>query len=178
MPRKTVGERILDSIKVTEAGCWEWQGYCDRYGIINVNGKSQKVHRVAWAWFVGPLQDGLCVLHKCDNPPCCNRNHLFIGTQRDNVIDCQKKGRLKPPKCPPEKIARGDNNAMRKYPGLLSGEKNGRSKLTNAQRREIHHRRKNLGETTASLAVEYGVDRSQINRTVKFIERRHHKDLF
>jgi hypothetical protein len=169
MARKTIGQRIMASVKVTDDDCWEWQKSRDRYGVMKVRGKACKVHRVAWEWFVGPIPEGLFVLHKCDNPSCCNPNHLFLGTQKDNMQDCAAKGRGFVPRCPPGKVARGDANGMRKHPGLSKGDKNGRSKLTNNQRVAIYQRRK-LGETTASLAAEYGVDRSQINRAVKFVE--------
>lgn len=75
--------------------CIEWQGGRDRdgYGTTLYQGKKQRAHRVAWQRIHGPIPDGLNVLHKCDNPPCVNVGHLFLGTQRRNVEDMMAKGR-------------------------------------------------------------------------------------
>lgn len=158
--------RLHAAVRVSDAGCWEWRKHTDRYGIIRVAGKSKKAHRVSWEAFNGPIPDGLNVLHKCDNTRCINPDHLFLGTQADNVADCKAKGRLVPPVCPPEKKARGDANGMRRHPDSLRGEKNGRSKLTDAQRREIATRRL-AGERRIDLAAEFGVHESQIWRACK-----------
>lgn len=82
--------------------CWEWSGSrtADGYGRRN----SRYTHRLAWAWSHwdgnGTWQDvlktipkGMHVLHRCDNPPCCNPDHLFLGTQADNNHDSISKGR-------------------------------------------------------------------------------------
>lgn len=75
--------------------CWEWDGPrdSDGYGKTTKNGKSVKAHRVAWELTNGPIVPGLLVLHSCDNPPCCNPAHLWIGTHRDNQRDRRSKGR-------------------------------------------------------------------------------------
>lgn len=81
---------------ITTAGCWEWVGSKRRYGYGQVyfNGKSAvKAHRVAWELAYGPVSDGLCVLHKCDNTACINPDHLFLGSQLDNIRDMNLKGR-------------------------------------------------------------------------------------
>ncbi len=51
-------------------------------------------HRYMWEWVFGPIESGLCICHRCDNPPCVNPFHLFKGTRRDNNYDAIKKGRL------------------------------------------------------------------------------------
>lgn len=80
-------------------GCWLWTAARTRgYGKININGLAggrkgvpQWTHRVAWILTNGPTD--LCVLHACDNPPCCNPAHLFLGTRQDNAADRDAKGR-------------------------------------------------------------------------------------
>lgn len=87
--------------KVDKSGgddvCWEWQAKSVisslNYGAINVDGKITVAHRVAWRLVNGEIPDGLFVCHKCDNPKCCNPNHLFLGTCSDNINDMCAKGR-------------------------------------------------------------------------------------
>ena len=82
--------------KKGERDCWEWQASRhprSGYGQVNQSGRMKKAHRVAWEFTNGAIPNGIYVCHKCDNPPCCNPNHLFLGTQLDNMNDCGKKGR-------------------------------------------------------------------------------------
>lgn len=78
-------------------GCLEWNGYKDRcgYGFTYHANKRIGVHRFSYEIHFGEIPIGLCVLHKCDNPPCCNPDHLFLGTPADNAIDRDKKLRGK-----------------------------------------------------------------------------------
>lgn len=94
--------RVFGQCVARDSGCWEYTRYLneDGYGTIRVGGpgdKSQdKVHRVAWAHANGrPVPDGMDVCHKCDNPPCCNPEDLFLGTHADNNRDRHAKGRTK-----------------------------------------------------------------------------------
>jgi HNH endonuclease len=93
--------------------CWTWTRSLDKYGYGRCARSYQttKAHRAAWILSRGPIPEGLCVLHRCDNPPCCNPAHLFLGTQLENIRDRESKRR----------------NVVR------SGEANGNARLTSAQ---------------------------------------------
>lgn len=78
-----------------ENDCWLWQGgrSGDRYGYFFIHPRNQLAHRVSWMFTHGTIPDGMKVCHKCDRVLCVNPNHLFLGTQRDNVEDMHGKGR-------------------------------------------------------------------------------------
>ena len=84
-------------LPVPETGCWLWEGtYLDKgYGCFSINNKSKRAHRVSWELYRGGIPKGLHVLHHCDTPECVNPNHLFLGTNQDNVNDATKKRRHK-----------------------------------------------------------------------------------
>lgn len=72
--------------------CWVWTGRSVHkfgYGLWN----NEPVHRIAWRLTYGPIPEGLSVLHRCDKPPCARPDHLFLGTQADNMRDMVQKGR-------------------------------------------------------------------------------------
>lgn len=75
--------------------CWEWLGSFDTdgYARFGAEGKYHRGSRVSWVIHRGEIPAGLSVLHSCDNRGCCNPDHLFLGTQDDNVKDCRAKGR-------------------------------------------------------------------------------------
>lgn len=74
--------------------CWEWKAFRNKgYGKFTYNGRMYLAHRLSWILTNGPIPDGLGVLHSCDNPPCVNPDHLFLGTQLDNMRDASNKGR-------------------------------------------------------------------------------------
>lgn len=100
---RTVDERHVQRIierlgERPESGCWEWPGSRTwaGYGVVNAwNGGNNPVyvHRVIGALLYGDLTHDQFVLHKCDNPPCCNPSHIWVGTNRENVADMDAKGR-------------------------------------------------------------------------------------
>lgn len=97
MADATILKRFLSKVKPATSGCWEWQGGKNEHGygmfFLSPKARTQKAHRIAWEFFRGPIPDGGCVLHSCDNPPCVNPDHLWIGTKKQNSKDMVKKGR-------------------------------------------------------------------------------------
>jgi hypothetical protein len=88
-------ELFWPKVTMVTVGCWEWDGLRDRqnYGVVSHNGKRDSTHRVSWELSYGIIPDGMCVLHRCDNPPCVRPTHLFLGTRGDNNRDRSAKGR-------------------------------------------------------------------------------------
>jgi len=80
--------------KKSSSECWEWAGGLrDGYGRIKINYKNYNAHRLVYELTYGLIPKGMCVLHKCDNRKCCNPEHLFLGTNNDNVKDKVSKNR-------------------------------------------------------------------------------------
>jgi hypothetical protein len=136
-------------------GCWPWTGARSSadYGVFGLNRAVVGSHRHAYALWHGPIPAGLWVLHKCDNPPCCNPAHLFLGTPGDNSRDAANKGRM----------ASADRHWTRRCPERIPrGEWHPQSKLTDAQRKEIRSLWDAGGNTAAALAVRFGVSRDTV----------------
>ena len=87
--------------KVDKSGgpnsCWNWTGakHSFGYGSVRISRRAYKAHRVSYEWLIGPIPEGMCLLHTCDNPMCVNPSHLQVGTKMDNTQDMMKKGRHK-----------------------------------------------------------------------------------
>lgn len=139
-------ERFWSHVSKTDT-CWLWTGCTapNRYGVINESGKKGRrwyAHRYSYTLHNGPIQDGLIVCHRCDNPPCVNPDHLFLGTCRVNMRDAVDKDRM----------ARGEECHS--------------AKLTEDAVKEIRTRFAAGGSTYRGLAREYGVYDQAIKKAV------------
>lgn len=133
---KPVILRVLDKIgKKDKTGCMPWRGTknSDGYGKAWVNGKAIYAHRAVWILFRGIITSETHICHICDNPICVNINHLFAGTNQDNIRDCISKGRQ------------------------TRGEKVGVSKLKEFQVREIRKKYKEGGVNYLEMSERYNV---------------------
>lgn len=124
--------------------CWNWLGCYDKdgYGKIQINEKHIRAHRFSWELHFGKIpKDKPCVLHECNNPSCVNPNHLYLGTNEDNMrymIECNRQANQQ-------------------------GENNGYSKLTESQVKQIRllYNQKKL--TQAQIAKIFNVCRGTIS---------------
>ena len=95
--RRDPAERLMANVEMIPfAGCWLWTGAIkkDGYGAFQVGWREQeRTHRVAWQVFRGPIPSEQLVLHRCDVRSCVNPEHLFLGTNDDNMADMVAKGR-------------------------------------------------------------------------------------
>lgn len=132
--------------------CWPFVGARSNKGYGSLGGGGSHggggAHRVAYEAANGPIPDGLFVCHSCDNPPCCNPAHLWLGTTRDNMQDMAAKGRT----------------------GDTRNERSGKAKLSDAQVTDIRTRWAE-GETLNALALEYRVHDSYLSRVVRGARR-------
>jgi hypothetical protein len=134
-------ERIEAKVlRIPEAGCWVWMGSSQvrGYGEIISNNRKHLAHRASYEAFVGPIPKGMYVCHACDNVACVNPNHLFLGTQKQNLQDMVNKGRS------------------------TWGEKNPQAKLTEQQVKEIKQGFAE-GKTDMELAKQFNMSRQGIN---------------
>lgn len=95
--RSVLIERFIARVEPEpNSGCWLWVGRVDGagYGAFSIgDGKQTGAHRFSYLVFVGAIPDGMLICHKCDQASCVNPDHLFVGSNRDNLIDCVNKGR-------------------------------------------------------------------------------------
>ena len=182
-------ERFWAKVDKTES-CWLWRASLsqDGYGQFKLHGTMRRSHRVAWELVYGVVPNGLFVLHSCDNPPCVNPGHLFLGTNTDNMRDCAAKGRHKS-RTHPESVPRGDRHYFHIHPervvvvrGKLHGshthpervprgERHGASKLTTVQVCDIRTHYATGQYTQQELGALFGVSHQQIGRIVAMQQR-------
>ena len=140
-----------------EDACWVWiAGRTTRgYGTIYWLGTSHLSSRIAYEITYGAIPDGQCVLHKCDNPPCVNPKHLFLGTRQDNLADMRTKGR--------EKHAVGTENGAYTCPEKVRrGTAITLSKLDDDKVRDIRNQYDKGDTSYDKLAKQYSVSKQVI----------------
>jgi hypothetical protein len=120
--------------------CWEWLASRNTgYGQWHANGTMELTHRASYRLFVGPVPEGMFVCHKCDNPICVNPDHLFLGTQTDNMRDMWAK--------------------KRERPGRPKGEQHGMAKLTADIVKQIRESQ----DTGLAAAARFGVSHTTVS---------------
>ncbi len=96
-PLSVEQHKALKMSKIDKVGgCWIWRGQNDGrsgYGTTRFDGKRWKAHRLFYTWHKGAIPNGAMICHSCDTPACCNPDHLFVGTQVENMADMKAKGR-------------------------------------------------------------------------------------
>lgn len=127
------------------SGCWLWAGNmrARRYGSISIDSRDHAAHRASWVIHRGSIPAGMNVCHRCDTPLCVNPDHLFLGTQAENVVDMDMKGRRRP--------AKGERCAL--------------TKLTAEQVLQIRRTGKRRG-VRKCLAARFGVTKSLIDKII------------
>lgn len=133
----TPQERLRSRCVVSDTGCWNFNSVRKdgRANVFFFGGRYMVAYRASFAMHKGPIPTGLQVLHRCDNPRCVNPDHLWVGTQVDNLEDCVAKGR----------------NAV------FVGEAHGQAKLTEDDVRAIRAEYAAGGVTLRALASRYGM---------------------
>jgi len=149
MDKDKASEKLMKRVVKSANGCWEWQGgKSGGYGHIVFKGRETWLcHRLAWFLANGDIPKGKFVCHRCDNPSCCNPEHLFLGSSVENTTDRHDKRRD------------------------ATGEQNGSSKLSDSQVDEIRKRYDGQYGRLKQLAQEYNVSSDQIRNIIRGRQR-------
>lgn len=140
-------QRFWAKVEKTEE-CWNWTAAKIKgYGVLRVNKINYYAHRLSWELVNGPILGGHGALHKCDNPACVRPDHLFLGTQAENIKDMDSKGRRK----------------------TASGLASGKCKLHPDQVAEIRAIGKQM--SLRQIARHFGIERSYASRIRNNIRR-------
>jgi len=174
MPAKYTPEKFKAMFwsKVDRSGdCWIWTAARTRhgYGVVG-SGRGKEVvyaHRLTYEWAYGPISDGMYICHRCDTPSCVNPDHLFAGTQTDNMRDAARK----------QRTASGERSGSKRHPQRLTrGEQHPSAKLTDELVRTIRRRYAEDGVSCIALGREYGVSHTVISDIVRRLAWRHVTD--
>lgn len=150
---RSLEDRLFEKRTILENGCWIWGGVTNNmgYGITSVvglprNNRTRLVHRIAAVLWKGiDLASTVKVLHRCDTPLCFNPDHLFLGTQAENLSDCMTKGRAR----------------------RAQGERCATSKLTAEQVLEIRRIKQTTGASNKSIGKQFGIGKNQTGMIVR-----------
>jgi len=159
---KPVIDRVLNKvIRVPFSGCWLYTGAINHfgYGIVGLGRRGESIdrtHRVSYRHFKGDIPKGMFVCHTCDVPSCCNPDHLFLGTNKDNVHDMMRKGR---------------NSVPPRNPHVV-GSVHPLAKLDEQKVQELKALY-NQGWTQKQLAEKYGVVRQTISKVLLGLRFKH-----
>jgi hypothetical protein len=159
---KSVIERTMEKVvRLPFSGCWIFMGATNEagYGIVGMGGRgapNDRAHRIAFRHFRGNIPDGIFVCHTCDVPSCCNPNHLFLGTPKENTRDMMRKQRNSLPPRNPHIVGSA-------HPG---------AKLDEEQVVEIRNQYRR-GLTQKEIAHQYGVARQTISKLVNYKRFKH-----
>lgn len=141
------------SVPEPNSGCWLWVGArftpAQDYGAIIVRGRRVRAHRYSFEAFKKPIPPGICVCHSCDNPPCVNPEHLFLGTVIENNADRDRKGRTN--------SARGSERS---------------TKIDEADVLEMRRRRKS-GHRVIDIASHFGISPPTVSLICSGLRWRH-----
>jgi hypothetical protein len=153
---KNISIRFWKKVDIVDCldSCWEWKRGKDKdgYGHFSILGTGYGSHRIAYQLHnkIIIVSSSICVLHKCDNPPCCNPHHLWLGRQLDNAIDMMNKGRFT----------------------FYYGKYNGGAKYTHAQIKLIRRLWITGNYTLVELGELVGISKSQVFNIVHQKQRK------